>query len=164
MAGRDNNTTKNMKQDETTLSDSRRTAFEKMLAATYSNPVWERAKDKYHEVRRLRKQELIRSSLSAEAKKLVAEIESLRAELEPLEEKLWAVGFELENDNEINILHSEHRFAKGIDKRLDQEFGTLEEAVTKPFEDARAQILFVATAEEARKIVEPLLHFEVKAS
>jgi hypothetical protein len=153
-----------MKHEETTLSDSRRTAFEKMLAATYSNPVWVQARDKYDEVRRSMKQELIGSSLPAEAKKLVGDIESLRAGLAPLEEKLWAAGFELENDQDINILHSEHRFAKGIEKRLDQELGTLEEAVTRPFEDARAQILFVATAEEARKIVEPLLHFEVKAS
>jgi hypothetical protein len=153
-----------MKQDEGTLSDSRRTAFEKMLAASYSNPVWERAKNKYDRVRRSRKQELIRSSLPAEAKKLVGEIESLRAELEPLEGKLRAAGFELYRDQKIEILDSAERFAEGIEKRLDQELGTSEEAVTKPFEDARAQILFVATAEEARKIVEPLLRFEVTVS
>jgi hypothetical protein len=153
-----------MKQDETTLSDSRRTAFEKMLVTSYSNPVWERAKDKYDRVRRSRRQELIRSSLPAEAKKLVGEIESLRAELEPLEGKLWAAGFQLDNDHEIDIQHTEQKFAKGIEKRLDQELRTSEEAVTKPFEDARAQIFFGATAEEARKIVEPLLHFEVKVS
>jgi hypothetical protein len=152
-----------MKQDEGTLSDSRRTAFEKMLVTSYSNPVWERARDKYDRVRRSRKQELIRSSLPAEAKKLVAEIESLRAEIEPLEGNLWAAGFQLDNDHEIDVLHSAQRFAEGIEKRLNQELGTSEEAVTKPFEDARAQILFVATAEEARKIVEPLLDFEVKA-
>ncbi|HEV8039823.1 MAG TPA: hypothetical protein VGP62_13230 [Bryobacteraceae bacterium] len=153
-----------MKQDETTLSDSRRTAFEKMLATNYGNPVWERARDKYETVRRSRKQELIRSSLPVEAKKLAGEIESLRAELEPLEEKLWAAGFQLDNDHSIEILHSAKKFGQGIEKRLNQELGTSEKTVTKPFENARAQILFVATAEEARKIVEPLLHFEVKLS
>ena len=153
-----------MKQEETTLSDSRRTAFEKMLVPSYNNAVWERAKDKYYEVRRLRKQELIMSSVPAEAKKLVGEIQSLRAEIEPLEDALRATGFALDDGCEIDILHSGHKFEKGIEKRLNQELGSLEEAVTKRFEDARAQILFVATAEEARKIVEPLLRFEVKAS
>jgi hypothetical protein len=35
------------------------------------------------------------------------------------------------------------------------------ESLTRPFEAARIKLLLVASAEEAEKIVEPLLNFEV---
>src|SRR5438105_3629396 len=96
-----------MKEEQmTTLSDTRRGSLEKLLMTNYSNPVWERAKEKYDVVRRSRRKDLVRLSLPAEAKKLVGEIESVRAALEPLEEKFYAIGFELEADGDINILHS----------------------------------------------------------
>jgi hypothetical protein len=44
---------------------------------------------------------------------------------------------------------------------LDAEVGTKDEVLTRAFGAARTKLLLIASAEEAEKIVEPLLSFEV---
>jgi hypothetical protein len=152
--------------EETTkikLSDSQRTALEKKLLANYTGDIWEKARDKYYEARSLRKQVLIKESLPDDVQKMADGIIALRAKLVPLEEDFSAKGFKFDDDGDIEILHEERRFGKTIEKQLDSELGTLEEVVTRPFALARVKILLVATAEEAEKIIEPLLNFEVQA-
>ena len=144
------------------LSDSQRTALEKKLA-NYSGEIWDKARDKYSDARSSRRQALIKESLPDDVKKMADGIIALRAKLVPLEEDFSAKGFKFDDDGDIEILHEERRFGKTIEKQLDSELGTLEEVVTRPFALARVKILLVATAEEAEKIIEPLLNFEVQA-
>ncbi|MGA2269060.1 MAG: hypothetical protein ABSH44_11380 [Bryobacteraceae bacterium] len=148
--------------EATKLSDSQRTALAKQLA-NYTGDIWEKAKDKYSKARSSRKQALITESLPDDARKMADGIVALRAKLVPLEDDFRAEGFEVDDDGDIEILCGDRRFGKMIEKKLDSELGTLEEVVTRPFDLARVKILLVATAEEAEKIIEPLLNFEVKA-
>ena len=54
------------------------------------------------------------------------------------------------------------RIARTIEDRLDAEVGTQDAALARPFDEARIKLLLVASAEDAEKIVGPLLDFEVK--
>jgi hypothetical protein len=145
------------------LSDSQRTALEKKLVTNYSGDIWGKARDKYSEARSSRRQALIKESLPDDARKMADGIIALRSKLVPLKEDFSAKGFKVDDDGDIEILHEERSFGKTIEKQLDSELGTLEEVVTRPFDLARVKILLVTTAEEAEKIIEPLLNFDVKA-
>ena len=145
------------------LSDSQRTALEKKLVTNYSGDIWGKARDKYSEARSSRRQALIKETLPDDARKMAHGIIALRSKLVPLKEDFSAKGFKVDDDGDIEILHEERSFGKTIEKQLDSELGTLEEVVTRPFDLARVKILLVTTAEEAEKIIEPLLNFDVKA-
>jgi hypothetical protein len=78
------------------------------------------------------------------------------------EKRLAVLGFELEDDGSITLSRrAPDALKSSIEKRLDKALGTKEQVLTRPFTAARLKLLTVATAEEAEKIVEPLLNFEV---
>ena len=105
---------------------------------------------------------MIKELMPDDVRKLAADIVSLKDKLETLESQLSERRFSIDSDNEIEVLDSNKRFAGALERRLDEELGTSEEVLTRPFETAQVKLLTVATAEEAEKIVEPLLNFEVK--
>lgn len=146
-----------MKQEATPLTYSQRRSLVKLLSTDYTGEIWDKLTDKYNEVRSTREQQLIRAALSPKRRKQIADIKSLRAKLEILEDDLWANGLRIESDGDIDILHSDRTFNAAIRKHLNEELGTLTEAVTNPVRLARAKILLAATTEEAKKIMEPLL-------
>jgi hypothetical protein len=172
-------TTKTMK-DTVQLTQPQRKALVDMIAIGYNCDIWDRARKKYDETRDSLKgvfvrematkidgtKELIQSilDLRMHVRKAEQHRESTKVDLDASEYKLKAVGFYISGDGEPTISSWAPESLKlSIDKKVDKELGTKEQVLTVPFETARLKLLTVATAEEAAKIVEPLLNFEVKA-
>lgn len=151
-----------MSKEVNHLSDAQRKALVALVTTNYSSDIWSRARRKYDEFRSSRKQAMIKELMPDDVRKLAADIVSLKDKLETLESQLSERRFSIDSDNEIEVLDSNKRFAGALERRLDEELGTSEEVLTRPFETAQVKLLTVATAEEAEKIVEPLLNFEVK--
>jgi hypothetical protein len=130
--------------------------------------LWKTARNKYDGVRNSRKKELVRES-SGSARTLLDELDSVGKKLETLEARrdelngeLSGLGFSLDSDGDLSVKSSSPLYRQ-IESELDGELGTFESVVTVPFKRAQAKLWTVATAEEADKLVEPFLSFEVKA-
>ena|SRR5579864_9510957 len=124
--------------------------------------VWSRANTKYEETRTSRKEAIIQEVAGDGITKAKDNILSLRAKVQAAEDELKQLGFELDDEDQLDLVSSSSRLARTIERRLDAEVGTKHEVLTRPFDTARIKLLLVASAEEAEKIVEPLLNFEVK--
>jgi len=124
--------------------------------------VWSRAQRKYEATRTSRKGAIIRDVAGDGITKAKDNIVSLRARVQAAEDELKQLGFELDDEGTLDLTSSSSRLARTIERRLDAEVGTKDEVLTRPFDTARIKLLLVATAEEAEKIVEPLLNFEVR--
>jgi hypothetical protein len=123
--------------------------------------VWSRAQRKFEGTRTSRKEAIIREVAGDGITKAKENLLSLRAKVQVAEDELRQLGFELDDDGVLDLISSSSRLAKTIERRLDAEVGTKDEVLTRPFDAARIKLLLVASAEEAEKIVEPLLNFEV---
>ena len=123
--------------------------------------VWSRAQRKFEGTRTSRKEAIIREVAGDGITKAKENLLSLRAKVQVAEDELRQLGFELDDDGVLDLISSSSRLAKTIERRLDAEVGTKHEVLTRPFDAARIKLLLVASAEEAEKIVEPLLNFEV---
>lgn len=146
----------------------RKALIELLDKDNYRHGLWIVAKNKYDEARSSKKQAFIRASVNKEIQNLIDDITSCRDELHQMEadlsnmtEELTKRGFSLEDDGEISV-ESRSPISKAIEKRLDDELGSFEEVLTKPFETARVKLWSVETAEEAEKLMGPFLNFEVK--
>lgn len=89
------------------------------------------------------------------------ESQTLRAKVQTAEDELRQLGFELDDEGVLDSTFSSSRLARTIERRLVAEVGTKDEVLTRSVDRARIKLLLVASAEEADKIVEPLLNFEV---
>jgi hypothetical protein len=123
--------------------------------------VWKRAQNEYEETRTSRKEMIIREVAGDEISKTNDSILSLRAKVQAAEDDLKQLGFELDGEGALDLVSSSSRLARTIERRLDAEVGTKDEVLTRSFNTARIKLLLVPSAEEAEKIVEPLLNFEV---
>jgi hypothetical protein len=123
--------------------------------------VWSRAQKKYEETRSSRKEAIIREVVGDEIIKAKDSILSLRTKVQAAEDELRQLGFEVDGDEVLDLTSSSSRLARTIERRLDAEVGTKDEVLTRAFDTARIKLLLVASAEEAEKIVVPLLNFEV---
>ncbi len=133
----------------------------------WSDCLWKTAKNTYEAARNSRKLALVQES-SKDVKELVDEIIKGREEVEALNaaeselmQRLNKRGFSLDSDGDLDIRSSSSLY-KIIEQRLDQELGTEDEVVDSQFERAKVKIWTVATPEEADKLIEPFLNFEVK--
>lgn len=123
--------------------------------------VWSRAQRKYEETRTSRKEAIVREVAGEGLTKAKDNALSLRAKAQAAEDELKQLGFELDDEGALDLISGSSRLARTIERRLDAEVGTKDEVLTRPFDSARVKLLLVASAEEAEKIVEPLLNFEV---
>jgi|SRR5579864_6744042 len=145
--------------EETQLTQPQRKALADMFKEW--GDVWSRAQRKYEETRTSRKEAIIREVAGDGITKAKDSILSLRSKVQAAEDELGQLGFELDDDGVLDLTSSRSRLGRTIERRLDAEVGTKDEVLTRPFDAARIKLLLVASAEEAEKIVEPLLNFEV---
>ena len=102
--------------------------------------------------------------MRTQIRKAERDLQKTRTAASEAEARLAAVGFELSSEGVVTLnWEAPDSLSSDLKKRLDKELGTKEQVLAKPFNLARLKLLTVATAEEAEKIVEPLLNFEVKA-
>ena len=141
------------------LTQPQRNALAEMLKEW--GDVWNRAQKKYEETRTSRKEAIIREVAGDGIIKAKDNIVSLRNKMQAAEDELRQLGFELDGDEVLDLTSSSSRLARSIERRLDAEVGTKDEVLTRSFNTARIKLLLVPSAEEAEKIVEPLLNFEV---
>ena len=86
---------------------------------------------------------------------------ALRTKVQAAEDELRKLGFVLDDEGMLDLISSSSRLERTIERRLDAEVGTKDRVLTRAFDAARIKLLLVANAEEADKIVEPLLNFEM---
>lgn len=157
IAGTGKITTKTM--NETTLTQPQRKGLVDMLNqhGYMDNSVWCRAKEKYEETR----SSFTHSLIVDYAKN--GKLTDLMREFRTIQEKLLASGIVLDEEGEFTYGgNAAGRDLRKIhDKEADKKLGTLDEVLTLPFEMARIRLLTVSTAEEAQKVVEPLVKFAV---
>ena len=126
--------------------------------------VWERAKKRYTKTRDSRTEAIIKEVAGDGVAKAKDDILALRSQTEAAEHTLRVLGFELDTDGTLDLVVQDSPMSRTIESRLDAEVGTEDEVLTRPFDEARIKLLLVASAEEAEKIVAPLLDFEVKVN
>ena len=148
-----------MNEVTTQLTQPQRKALGEMLKPW--GDVWERAKKKYEETRESRKEAIIKEVAGNGITKAKDGILALRSKIRAAEEDLNALGFELDSESVLDVVSRSSRIARSIESRLDAEVGTRDAVLTRPFDEARIKLLLVASAEDAEKIVAPLLDFEV---
>jgi hypothetical protein len=161
----------------TQLTQPQRKALVDMISESYSCPIWCRAKEQYDETRdtlsrsfvqEMTQENGVKSSIDG-LHQLREQVQTVKRQLDEAtsavsdsEKRLAALGFELEDDGSITLSRrAPDALKSSIEKRLDKALGTKEQVLTRPFTAARLKLLTVATPEEAEKIVEPLLNFEV---
>jgi len=149
-----------MNETSTQLTQPQRKALSDMLKEW--GDVWNRACKKYETARNSRRESIIRELAGDGVAKTKDSILALRTKLRVAEDELTHLGFELDSDGKLDLVSRSSRFADALRTRLDAEVGTKDEVLVRAFDTARVKLLLVATAEEAEKIVEPLLNFEVK--
>jgi hypothetical protein len=149
-----------MNETATQLTQPQRKALSDLLRDW--GDVWNRAKAKYEEARASRKEAIIQEVAGNGIAKTKDNILALRAKIRSAEDELRQLGFELDDDGELDLISRSSHIAETIEQRLDAEVGTKDAVFTRAFDNARVKLLLVATAEEAEQIVEPLLKFEVK--
>lgn len=149
-----------MNETSTQLTQPQRKALSDMLKEW--GDVWNRASKKYDSARNSRKESIIRELAGDGVAKTKDSILALRTKLQVAEDELTHLGFELDSGGSLDLVSGSSRFGDALRTRLDAEVGTKDEVLTRAFDTARVKLLLVATAEEAEKIVEPLLNFEVK--
>ena len=163
--------------EATQLTQPQRKALVEMISDGYSCPIWCRAKKQYDETRdsllRSFVQEMVQKNgatgsidslhqLREQVRTVQRQLDEATSAASDSEKSLGALGFELEEDGSITLsLRAPDSLKSSLEKRLDKALGTKEQVLTRPFAAARLKLLTVATAEEAEKIVEPLLNFEV---
>lgn len=149
-----------MNEVTTQLTQPQRKALVEMIAK-YSGDVWDRAKDKYEHARASRKEAVIREVAGDGVTKAKDTLRSLRVKIKAAEDALGQFGFELDDDGDLELTSRSSRLGKTVEERLDAEVGSRKQVLEQPFERARVKLLLAVTAEEAERIVEPLLNFEV---
>jgi hypothetical protein len=158
-------------KEPTQLTQPQRKALVDMLVETHYDGIWSRARRQYEAVRDSLKETLIKDWVQKYGvKDSIDNINQLRSkarraehDLKEAEEKLQAAGFSIADDGSVSFSRmAPDSMKESLEQRIDRELGTREEVLTRPFEAARLRLLTVATADEAEKIVEPLLNFEVK--
>lgn len=149
-------------KEGTALSAPQRKALVDLLQDGYTDNVFTRAKKKYNGVRSsLESQHIQNLAKEQGADKLLAEVNQLKSKLKKAEEELSTSGFSVDKGGTFALsCDAPDSWSEDMDEALDTELGTSEE-ILRPFEIARVKLWTVATAEEADKIVEPLLSFEV---
>ncbi len=155
--------------NEATLTTPQRKALVDMLAMDdWKDCLWRSAKKQYEETRNSKKLALVRQTAKKEITDLIDSILSGRErksaiedELNDFERRLSKLGFSLDDEGEMSI-NSSSPLRKVIDKRLDDELGTTDEVLTRRFEAAKFKLWTVPTAEEAERILEPFLNFQLK--
>ncbi len=123
--------------------------------------VWNRAQKKYEETRTSRKEAIIQEVAGDGVAKAKDNILALRTKVQAAEDELRQLGFVLDDEGMLDLISSSSRLERTIERRLDAEVGTKDKVLTRRFDTARIKLLLVASAEEAEKLVEPLLNFEV---
>jgi hypothetical protein len=168
-------------KEGTQLTQPQRKALVDMLGMGYSDVIWSRARSKYEEIRSDLFDSFIREAaeknqstqdiiatifrLKAAERKVETILQNAKVDLAEAQGKLKAFGFRLSDGGNLSLSSDcPDALKQSIDKRVDKELGTREQVLEIPFEIARLKLLTVATSEEAEKLVEPLLNFEVKAA
>jgi hypothetical protein len=141
------------------LTQPQRNALADMLKEW--GDVWNRAQKKYEEARTSRKEAIIREVAGDGVAKVKDNILSLRTKVQVAEDELRQLGFVLDDEGVLDLVSSSSRLERTIERRLNAEVGTKDQVLTRRFDTARIKLLLVASAEEAEKLVEPLLNFEV---
>ena len=165
-------------KEGTQLTQPQRTALLKLIASDYSGEIWNRARDKYNEIRDSLEEALIKEWVQkydaqnsidyvrqarTQATKAKHDLETATTAVSEAEAQLARVGFNLSDDGAVTLSRRAPGSMKSdLEKHLDKELGTKEQVLAKSFDLARLKLLTVATAEEAEAIVEPLLNFELK--
>ena len=160
-------TTKTMKQSILTVPQ-RKVLADMLNTNTWEDCLWKSAKQKYEDSRNSMRLALVREA-SGEAKELLDDLAAVREKIKSIEGEearleltLSKLGFSVDSDGEVQI-HASSPLRKSIEKRLDSELGTINEVVNLPFERARVKVWTATTPEEAERILEPFLQFDVKA-
>jgi len=154
--------------ENTILTAPQRKVLADMLKVNHwDDCLWKIAKKKYDAVRNKRKSALIRES-SKTVKDLLEQLQTVQQQIDQLEQgkieaslALSKRGFTVDDDGDVDVEISSPLY-KSLKKRLDDELGTIDDVVNLPFERARIKLWTVATPEEAERILEPFLNFEVK--
>jgi hypothetical protein len=144
----------------TQLTQPQRKALVDMLKPW--GDVWERAKKRYEATRDSRTEAIIQEVAGDGIAKAKDSVLALRNQTQAAEDELRTIGFELDSEGSLSLVSRSSRISRTIESRLDAEVGTQDAVLTRPFDEARIKLLLVASAEEAEKIIEPLLNFEVK--
>ncbi len=132
--------------------------------SVYHGSVYRGAKDKYCAARDSFKN-LLYKKLAREqgADELLVEVKQWKAKLSAAEEQLKAAGFSVDSRGNFDLnYNAPDAWETSMEEEVEKEFGTQDAILERPFETARVKLLLAKTVEEAEKIVEPLLNFEVK--
>jgi hypothetical protein len=94
---------------------------------------------------------------------LLVEVKQLKAKLSAAEHQVNEAGFSVDKRGNFELnYNAPDAWESSVEEEAEKEFGTQDAILERPFETARAKLLLATTVEEAEKIVEPLLTFEVK--
>ena len=150
-------------KEGTKLETAHRKALTDQLSG-YSGTLYARVRDKYRTTRSAFENSVCaRIAREMGADKLVAEISGLKAKLEVAELKLRDSGFEIDSSGNYDITrHAPESLRKSSTDEVEKAFGSESDVLDPLFETARLKLLLATTVEDAEKIVEPLLSFEVK--
>jgi hypothetical protein len=148
---------------ETKLDAAQRKALLEQLSE-YHGSVYKGAKRKYSAARDSFKSLLCKKLAHEQGvDKLLVEVKQLKAKLTAAEHQINEAGFSVDDRGNFDLnYNAPDAWESSVEGEVEKEFGTEDVILDRPFETARVKLLLATTVEEAEKIVEPLLNFEVK--
>lgn len=152
-------------KEGTQLENTHRKAIMEQLAGYNAGTVYQKAREKYRTARNAYENLLCNDVVRDQgADKLAADVLNLESQLEQAKLTLKNAGFELDRDGNVDILQNGKvgSLIRKVEAAVLKDFGTEDTFVEPLFQAARIKLLLATTVEEAKKIVEPLLNFEVK--
>lgn len=127
--------------------------------------VYKRAKNNYEETLDAAKDSIVLAIAKENgADQLLLQYRSLKQQAKAVETKLDEVGLDVDDKGNFSFnYHTPDSWDQRVEDELEAAFGSRKQLLDTLFETARVKLWLVTTAEEAEKIVEPLLNFEMKA-
>lgn len=152
-----------MKEVKSNFTDTQRKALLDFVRV-YGD-AYDRARDAYRAARVSLTDSMIREA--AERKGWLPAINSLadlKENITRAEGELSKYGVTIDDEGHAEFVHgSPSPFRQHLEAKISEKIGD-ESDVRQSFADAQAKLLTVESAEEAAKIVEPLINFAVKAN
>lgn len=148
---------------ETKLDAAQRKALLEQLSE-YHGSVYKGAKGKYRAARDSFRSLLCKKLAHEQGvDKLLVEVKQLKAKFSAAEHQINEAGFSVDSRGNFELnYNAPDAWESSVDGEVEKEFGAEDVILDRPFETARVKLLLAKTVEEAEKIVEPLLSFEVK--
>ena len=149
-----------MKEVKSNFTDTQRKAlldFVKVYGDAY-----DRARDAYRDARNSLTDSLIRQE--AERKgwlNVIVDLATLKTDIQTHEAQLAKYGIEVDEEGCVSFVSgTTSPLRLHIESKISEQIGD-ESDVRQSFADAQAKLLTVESAEEAAKIVEPLINFQM---